>query len=346
MKKTLKIIRNLIIFILISVASIFFITLLHDEKIAINIIPSYMIIICSIVSLSSILIEVLRIKLLARILNKKITFKTCFDSIVGHEFLSAITPFGGGGQPLSIFIMHKEGLTMGESITISYLQTFYTILVLFLVGFISIPLFPSVLESKTLKLFILGTIIFIFYFFGFSYFSISRPRILKKIGLFTVNILHKIKLIKTHRIYHIKKRVLTEIHMFNKHIKTSFRTNFIETTSLFLLTLLTWLARFISVYPIISFFGNTIGITKFIGLQFMITAVNYFSITPGSSGTTDILAAIIFGLFIDKKNIPTFIIFWRFFTYHIIVIFSGIMISRIMYYFTHNKQKGIDLANK
>ncbi|HOJ49403.1 MAG TPA: lysylphosphatidylglycerol synthase transmembrane domain-containing protein [Spirochaetota bacterium] len=338
MKKSLKLIRNFLIFLIISSGSIFFITLLHEEKIDISIIPLKFTILATIISLSSIIIEVLRIKMIAKTLNKKIKLKTCLDSIVGHEFLSAITPFGGGGQPLSIYIMHKEGLSLGESVTISYIQTLYTIIILFIAGFISIPLFPSVLESKTLQFFIIGSLIAIIYFFGFSYFSIAKPKILKKIGFIFIKLLGKIKLIKSHKMYHTKIRLIREIEVFNRHIKSSFKSNFIDIILIFILTFLIWFVRFISIFPILLLFSNSINITKFIGLQFMITAVNYFSITPGSSGTTDILAAIIFGLFMQKKDIPTFITIWRFFTFHIIVLFSGVMISRILYYFSHHKE--------
>ena len=339
MAKTTRVIRNFLIFLIISILSIFLISLLHEEKIDITILPLKLVVIAGFVSMTSIIFEILRIKIIAKTLKKKIKLKTCIDSIVGHEFISAITPFGGGGQPLAIYIMHKEGLSLGESVTISYIQTFYTIITLFIAGFISIPLFPSVLESKTLKIFIIGSLIAIIYFFGFSYFSMAKPRILKKIGIFLINLLHRINIIKSHRLYHIKMRMIKEIKIFNQHIKSSLRSNPVDIVTIFIATILHWVMRFISVYPILNLFSNSISLLKFIGLQFMITAVNYFSITPGSSGTTDILAAIVFGLFMEKKDIPTFVTIWRFFTFHIIVLFSGMMISRILYYFSHHKEE-------
>ena len=67
-------------------------------------------------------------------------------SVMGRSFYRPY-PFGGGGQPLEVFILNKYGLQVGQAITVAYLETFYTIITLFVAGMISLLLYHGVLAS-------------------------------------------------------------------------------------------------------------------------------------------------------------------------------------------------------
>jgi uncharacterized protein (TIRG00374 family) len=271
-------------------------------------------------------------------MGKKIPFKAALESIMGREFLSAITPFGSGGQPLGIYILNQYGLKVGQAITVAYLETFYTILILFLTGVVSLFFYSHVLQSGVLVGFLIWSFGAMIYFFLFSYFSISKPRILKKMGFYLANLLSKVRIIKPHNLTSAKVRILKEIQIFNEHIRGAIKSHWFLTFNIFFFTLLFWIMRFLAVYPIVLVLGYKITLVELVAYQMIITSVNYFSFTPGSSGTTDWLGAALFGLFIPPQDVPTFITIWRFFSYHLIVFICGIVVFKVIKLFTTSRE--------
>ncbi|PKL15204.1 MAG: hypothetical protein CVV50_00865 [Spirochaetae bacterium HGW-Spirochaetae-6] len=263
--KTWKYLRSFLLFLLISAASILGVMLFYKGGLDFTHVTWHAVIIAGALSLSSLYFETERVRLIARTMKERIPYKPALESVMGREFLSAITPFGSGGQPLGIYILTKYGFKLGFAITISYLETFYSLLMLFLGGLISLIFYSEVLQSSVLIW--------------------------------------------------------------------------------FLVTFILWVLRFAAIYPIVLALGYNISLIELVAYQMIITSVNYFSFTPGSSGTTDWLGAALFGIFIvNKDSIPTFITLWRFFSYHIIIFVCGIVIFRVVHLF--GQQKKTEGVNK
>lgn len=343
--KTWKYLRSFLLFLLISAASILGVMLFYKGGLDFTHVTWHAVIIAGALSLSSLYFETERVRLIARTMKERIPYKPALESVMGREFLSAITPFGSGGQPLGIYILTKYGFKLGFAITISYLETFYSLLMLFLGGLISLIFYSEVLQSSVLIWFLVWSFGAMLYFFFFSYFSISKPKLLKKIGLALVNFLHRVKIIKPHKLHTIKIHIIREIQVFNQHIHGSIRSHWLLIIGMFLVTFILWVLRFAAIYPIVLALGYNISLIELVAYQMIITSVNYFSFTPGSSGTTDWLGAALFGIFIvNKDSIPTFITLWRFFSYHIIIFVCGIVIFRVVHLF--GQQKKTEGVNK
>ncbi|HCL55888.1 MAG TPA: hypothetical protein DHW82_02635 [Spirochaetia bacterium] len=346
MKKSLKYIKSFLVFFFISGLSIGGIAFIYKSPPDFSGLSAFSIGAAFLISILSIYVEGERMRVIGIALNKKIPLKAALESIMGRELLSAITPLGTGGQPLGIYILNRYGFSIGESVTISYLETFYTLLVLFTAGIVSLIVYSEVLESALLWGFLVWSFGSILYFFFFSYFSISKPRILKKIGLKIIQFLSKIKIIKPHRIYSIKQHMIREVKVFHTHIKDAIRTHWFIVILLFIFSLAFWVLRFLSVYPIVLALGYKISLLELIAYQMIITSVNYFSVTPGSSGTTEGLGSVLFRVFIPIEAIPTFITLWRFFSYYLIIFLSGIGSLKIIRFFIQEKKIESDINTK
>ena len=99
----------------------------------------------------------------------KITWRRSFDVIMLWEFASALTPSVVGGSGVALYIVHKEGITIGKSTAVVMVtalmdELFYILtvpIIILLVGFSD--LFPVSLEQSflgirmgTIGLFVLG----------------------------------------------------------------------------------------------------------------------------------------------------------------------------------------------
>ena len=118
MKKTKKIIRNFILFILLIVLTFFII--LKDANIyqIINALLSakkgfiLIAIMCMLIYFSC---EAINIKRTLKALGEKTNFwKNLKYSLIGF-FFSSITPAASGGQPMQVYYMHKDGIPVAKS---------------------------------------------------------------------------------------------------------------------------------------------------------------------------------------------------------------------------------------
>ncbi len=339
MKKSMKYFIGLGIFLTISAISIVGVILYYKGKLDFSHLTTTSLLIATGISVSSLYFETERVRLLAYTMNVKVPFRGALENVMGREFLSAITPFGSGGQPLGVFILNKYNLNLGQAITISYLETFYTILILFFAGLVCLIFNLGLLKSGVLVGFLVWSFGSMVYFMSVTYFSISKPKILKKFGFFVVNLLNKIKLLKTHKMHSTKMRVIQEIKTFNQHIKASLKSHWFVIFNMFLFTLIFWVLRFAAVWPLVLVLGYKISFIDLIAYQMIITSVNYFSFTPGSSGTTDWLGMLLFGTFIAAKEMGNFVFLWRFFSYHLIIMICGIIVFKVIYLFSKQSKK-------
>lgn len=337
MKNTIK---GLLIFLTLSAVSILAVSLIYQSPPNFSNLTLQSILIAAAIAISSLYFEIEKVRVIGLTIKTKIPFKAAAESVMGREFLSAITPFGGGGQPLEVFILNKYGLKVGQAMTVAYLETFTTILILLVAGLTSLFLYRDVLESHAFKGFLIFSVGAMVYFFLFFYFSVFKPKILKKVSFFFINLLGKIKIIKKDTLYRAKKRVVKEIAIFNNHIKMSFKAPWYLFVLLLLLTLIFWVIRFIAIYPIFLILGSVkrLSLFKLLAYQMIITFVNYFVFTPGSSGTTEWIGAILFKPFLNNPDhISTFIVLWRFFSFHILVLFCGMVIFKVVKLFSQKK---------
>ena len=270
----------------------------------------------------SLLISAYRIQILTRGVDKKISFRVALKAIFGYEFLSAVTPFGSGGQPLEIWILKKHGVSIGKGLVIVYIHTASFILFLTVFGPLALVLYPELLHGITVPSFLIYGMIFPLYFVVLTYLSIFKPRFAKKVTHSVLKLLRHIKLMKAEKFVSTLKHAIREINTFNIYIKQYFSGKLHILLYAVFLTLLFNGVKFMSVFTIGLSFGLILNPVKIILAQTFIFFVNYFIPTPGSAGTTEMVALSIF-----KKIVAGFevvvLVLWRFFTFYLIVLISA-----------------------
>ncbi len=80
------------------------------------------------INLSFYLLEIIRFKLFANILNLKISFLDSFNSIAVNLFFGWLTPSAFLGAPASAYYLYKRGINLYEALIISFIRSFTIIL--------------------------------------------------------------------------------------------------------------------------------------------------------------------------------------------------------------------------
>jgi hypothetical protein len=282
-----------------------------------------------VITLISLYLSAYRRQLLAVGVDKKLKLGPAMTVVLGYEFLSAITPFGGGGQPLEVWILKKNGFSWGKGIVITYMNTASMIIILFIFGPLALFFYPGLVQGHTILMFMIYGMIFLFYFVLLTILSIFRPRFAKKVTNSILKIARKIRLIKDHKFYATLKHALKEIKTFNIHIREYFSGRILLFLYILFVTFVTYAIKWLAAFTICLALGVYVDPIKLVLAQMFILFANYSIPTPGASGTSEILALSIFAILTPNMEVVTMTL-WRFFTFHLIFLISMIPSIRVI----------------
>ena len=250
-----------------------------------------------------------------------IEVKTCF--------FNGITPFSTGGQPFQLYELKKEGINLAKGASIELVHFVTYQLALVIIGLIVLLLNTklhifindSFLENFLIIGFIINTLIMIILLF-ISY----AKKITKKIVLFFINILSKVKIIKN------KKTILNNIddkldefhkatYFYNyrkKEFILSFFGHFIELTLLYIIPLFAF-------YSVNDFTSLTF-IDSFSSTAFTMIMGSFVPI-PGGSGGMEYVYTRLFSNFASSSIVSSTLIIWRSISYYIPMLIGGILFN-------------------
>ena len=261
-----------------------------------------------------------------------------FKVVMTGQFFNAITPFASGGQPMQAFIMSRQGVPVGISVSIlmtkfivyQIILTVYSIIVLCL----QLPFFSEKVD-KVIYLAVIGfTINFIIV--GILLASVFMQHTLKKLGFWGVNIFTKMHMIKNPG--QTKRHIIEQIDLFSSNIKLLTK-NLDLLFKVSGLTIMQLTAYFMIPYVIYRAFGlDGTKIFLIISAAAFIVMISSFIPIPGGSGVAEGSFYLFFSLFFPNNILPTAILCWRLLTFYIPLCIGGIMtvlpdkkgISRVM----------------
>lgn len=266
--------------------------------------------------------------------DNELTWYRSFIVIMLWEFSSALAPgIIGGGFLFAIFILNREGINLGKSITTitftSFLDgVFLAVMapvVYLLVG--KEALFSGVNVGQSS----LGTSIF--YSFWVVYFIILAYKLFIAYALF-IN-------------PYLIKKILTGICSFS--VLKRFRKGAIETGDQLIIasnglkdknlkywmlsllaTFASWTARYSIVNCLIHAFHGQTALSDLIvyGKQVIMGIIILLSPTPGGSGIAELMFTDFLGEFIHKGLAPTLGILWRLISYYPYLIVGALILPR------------------
>ncbi len=265
--------------------------------------------------------------------DKKINWYRSFIVIMLWEFSSALAPgMIGGGFFFAIFILNREGINMGKSITAilnsSFLDGVFLAVMAPVVYFIAgkYTLFSGIQLNS-----IIGNSIF--YTFWSVYFIILSYKLLVAYALF-IN-------------PYVIKRLL--IAIFSIPLLSRWKEKSVETGEQLIIaskglqnqslnywlwslgtTFLSWTARYSIVNCILHAFHNSKPMDDFViyGKQVIMGIIILFSPTPGGSGLAEVMFNGFLGEFINLGLAPALGFLWRMLSYYPYILIGVIILPK------------------
>jgi len=252
------------------------------------------------------------------ITNKVLSWKSSFYVIILWEFGSAVTPTVVGGTAVAVYILLKEGLSLGKSLA-------YAIFTAILDNFVFLAVLPLIIFFTEGNLFrgldqiniYLGLAIEVGFYLSYS--LIALYTLFMTWGLFISPRAFKWLLIRATYIRFLRKwrsyadEQGNEIILASKQLK---RNDPLYWLRAFASTIFIWIMRFLMInFLIAAFFEINIAehITIF-SRQLILWIVMLISPTPGASGIAEGIFLTFFGEF-SEIIIKALTILWRILTF-------------------------------
>ena len=326
-KSNIKMIRNLIFFILLIIFTFWFIFKdqdLNELKKAITYADPKYILLGIILAFFVYLMESINVRaVLLSLGEKKFSIIRAFKYTTIGAFFSAITPAATGGQPVEIYYMSKDGIKTSNGTMAMLMQLCGFQISTIGLSIICAILNPSLLSGDIIWFYLLGILIN-----GFALavmlvltFSNKSTKIIYK---FLVGIMNRMKVKNRERKIEKLEEALNQYKESSEYIKKN-KIEFVKSIFRVLIQ--------ITIYHSIPFvIYKAFGLSKLNFFElFSMQAVFYTTVSglplPGSIGVSETLFLRLFGSAFGKKLLGGAMILYRFVSFYLyIVIFAVIVV--------------------
>lgn len=259
--------------------------------------------------------------------NRKVSYLKCFQINLMILFFHGITPFAGGGQPMEIYFLHKEGIPVTKATNIT-LQNFIVYqIALIITGLIALiynhifNVFPndSLIKYLVVLGFTINTLVLVVTFI-LSFGKKTNKFIIEK----GIHFLAKIKIIKE------EKKTQEKCQKYLQ----SFHDNAIELKKnkkivafMVLINIIGLMTMYSMPYPILRGMGININIFKVITAIAYVMIIGSFVPIPGGTGGIEYSFIFFFQYLISGSILHAAMLVWRLISYYLGMIFGAIALS-------------------
>ncbi len=242
--------------------------------------------------------------------------------VLASLFAACITPSQFGGEPVRIYLLKRNGLTVGDSTAVVVGERSLDFIVGMVGAAISFIFFRTVIPKHSLFfttfgiLLLLGVILIAY--------GLAKPDKLKHV----INwLFSKLKVHKMERVRNWLYQELENFHEAHKRIQREGKRTLIIA---FILTITFWFVEF----TIPSFLLLGLGLEPFwiysVAAQFIILIIAALPLSPGSSGISEISIAYLYHTLVGTPLLGLFTLLLRLSTYYASLIVGAIASMKVM----------------
>ena len=272
------------------------------------------------------LFDSISVMLYARGADEKIGLLSAIKTATVRIFFNAITPFSMGGQPMSVFTLHREGIPSGKgsSIVITKLMTLAAVMQIG--AFVSFLLFSGRISTITT----LNRIIMVCGVVGggailLLTFSFLYPQILIALTITIGRLLHKVRILKNPS--KLRRRLIIQASTARRSFKRYFTHHIWYFISATFCNGLVYATQLVMLWLILLGLGIDVAFLTGLVLSSMLIFLLTFMPTPGAIGLGEAVFLILFSKTVPSYMIGIAIVLWRCFFHYLSAILGAIFSS-------------------
>lgn len=259
--------------------------------------------------------------------KESVSFLRCLQINLMVLFFHGVTPFAGGGQPMEVYFLHKEGISVTKSTNIT-LQNFIVYqIALIIIGIVALiynyyfKMFPS--NTLIKQLVILGFVVNLLVLLVSFLLSFGK-RLQEFVSEKGIRFLAKMKIIRNEE--KVQKQFQTYLGKFHNNALQLRKNKKIVLGTIF-----------INLLGLIIFYSMPFliarGMNLSLSLKEVIVATAYVMIMgsfvpiPGGTGGIEYGFVFFFQYLIKGSAVNAVMLIWRFVSYYLGMIFGAIVLS-------------------
>ncbi|MDO5115896.1 MAG: lysylphosphatidylglycerol synthase transmembrane domain-containing protein [Synergistaceae bacterium] len=277
------------------------------------------------------LLDACKFMALARAAGEKLSFKCTLSVVWINYFGCAITPMQSGGGPFQIYLLYKNGVSVGKSVAITLVRTLQILFLLALVVPFSLIADREILHKYIYMRWYAGYVVL--FILGCAFLlivSVIRPQWIKHwVNAVLVWVKH-IGAMKAKYLLRAARWINREIDAYNTNIKLFLSTGrwwFFLSIAIAALHQLVYM----SVMPcLILAAGFSVNYLQCILAESLLIFLLYFVPTPGASGAAEGGAVAVFGLFVPWSVAGIMAVTWRLLTEYTGIAIGTFIVIRML----------------
>ena len=274
-----------------------------------------------------------RLQILSNAADKKVHIKWWESTkiVMANLFLAGITPSMAGGEPVRIYLLNKDGMSVGSS-TASVLgeRLLDAIFLLICVPF-AFFVFKDRIDNNTLSFGLtVGIFIFLIAIFLFLY-AIKRPDKTKRLLIWINSKIQRFSK-KKEKESKVIKRISKEVDNFQISMMVFLKDKRSAFIKAGILTVIMWLTAWLTPSAILLGLGLDHYVIPSMAAQVFLIIIIMMPTTPGAAGVTEGGVWLLYSVILTSESLyllGVFVVLFRFITYHMNLIVGAIFQYRI-----------------
>jgi uncharacterized protein (TIRG00374 family) len=263
-----------------------------------------------------------KLNVLVSAMGGKIPLKRMLNIHLSSCFVSQVTPTTGGGLPLQVYMIYRQGVNFGHTVAASVVDSFLTILFYIVVAPILLLIWRRQLEvaptSLTIFLFLILLVC------GLLLYLLFKPEI---VGRWTLS-LGRTKLFRAldrkGRLDKLGRRVSQEVLRYKEALFLLGKQKRSALWWSVLLTFVYW-GLYLAIAPVLLLGLNVeFNLVQTMIAQLILNFIQPFFPTPGASGGAELSFAYFFQGVVPRWSLGIYVMAWRLITYYFSLITGAI----------------------
>ncbi len=271
-----------------------------------------------------------RLKILSNAIDKNVNISLWESTkiVIANLFLANITPSMAGGEPVRIYLLNKNGLSIGGATASVLGERLLDAMFLLLCVPFALFVFGKHIDTGPLRIGLtIAIVIFILAVIAFAY-ALKNPKKTKSFLIFLSKKLSRFSKKKDSE-NTIIDRINSEVDNFHDSMVfflSDGKKAFIKAG---ILTAIFWITGWTIPPLILMGLGLEPFIIESCAIQVLLIIIVMMPTTPGSAGITEGSTAALYSVLIGSPLIGVFVLLFRFITYHMGLIVGAIFQYRI-----------------
>lgn len=271
----------------------------------------------------------LRMSVLAKAIGEKLGFWSGVRVAITGVFVASLMPFNAGGEPMQIYLLRNEGLSVGQASAVVAVKTFCNALAKVMVA---LTASSWVVVSgmgwrvpRQMKVVLLIASSFYVAFFLFSLFLMSDPQRIETVIAPIIRSRPVARLLRNRGAERVLRSIKKSISEFQVALEHYWECERWTLLAVIYLSVAGWLALILVPTMVLAGLGVSAPSEQVMANVILFHMVSSYVPTPGASGAAELGFAELFSMVVPPALIGLAVALWRLLTYYFTVLVGGVL---------------------